>query len=123
MSGYRQSSYDPNAGYVEPRPLKPYDKWQWLSVAAIGLAAFLMLADLLFDFADGWMRLPGIDWSSGAFVTLCIGGLLTMKYRREPTEDEPHPETNERRRLIGGLAFIAVGVAIVVYNILEFQGA
>ena len=123
MSGYRQHSYDPNAGFEEPRPLKPYDKWQWLGVAAIGFAALLMLADLFFEFADNWMRLPVLDWSSGAFVVLCIGGLLIMKYRREPTEDDPNPERSERRRRLNGFAFIAIGLISVAYNILESQGA
>ena len=122
MSGYRQHSYDPNAGYEEPVPLKPYDKWQRLGVCSVGAGALLLVISLMFDGARDWPRLAIVDWSSGAVFLLCIGGLLLMKYRREPTADDPQPAASERRRRLNALIWIAIGTAAVAYNILASQG-
>ena len=121
MTGYREHSFDPNAGFEEARPLKPYDKWQWVGIGAMALAAVLLVASILFDKADGWARLGGMP--SGAGFLLAISGALLMRYRREPTDDEPHPESSERRRRIVGLVLIALALAAVAYNIFASQGA
>ena len=59
----------------------------------------------------------------GFRAALAIGGLLLIRYRREPTDNEPHPEYSEGRRRIVDLIIIAIGVAAVAYNILASQGA
>jgi hypothetical protein len=118
---YREHSFDPNAGFEEPRPLKPYDKWQWVGIGAMAAAAVLMVASIFFDIADGWMRLGGT--SSGASLALLLGGMLLMRYRREPTDTEPRPEKMERFRRLAALVIVAIGTAAVGYNILAFQGA
>ena len=118
---YREHSFDPNAGFEEPRPLRPYDKWQWIGTASVGIAVAVGIASLFFDSGNNWLRLG--QWSSGAGFILAIGGLLLIRYRREPTDNEPHPEYSEGRRRIVDLIIIAIGAAAVGYNLLESQGA
>ena len=121
MSGYRQHSYDPNAGWEDPRPLKPYDLWQWTGVAALAAAVLALLAAIFFETLRDWMHLAWMR--GGAGFMIAGGGLLLVRYRREPTEDEPNPERRERRRRLGGMAFIAIGMSAVAYNFLASLGA
>jgi len=117
---YRQPIYNPNPELEEPVPLKPYDRWQWLGRASTGAAVLVLLAYIVLDFGGSGPRPLNPTW---AWFFLFFGGLLLVRYRREPTEDEPRPETSERRRRLGGLFFVAIGLAAVVYNIFVSQGA
>ena len=53
---YRQSSFDPYASPRYGRPLRPYNKWQWLGVgaAALGLAIIALAAAVIILGAGVW---------------------------------------------------------------------
>ncbi|MEO7409709.1 MAG: hypothetical protein ABIU10_00095 [Sphingomicrobium sp.] len=93
MSGYRQSSYDPDAYERMSGPVRPFNGVQWTGVAVLGVAAFMFLAFLAGEL--GWTRaiLPS---PIAALGPMLIGNLM-INSRQQPSYD-PAPELAPARR-------------------------
>jgi hypothetical protein len=118
MSGYRQSSYDPNAYPRYGKPLRPYNWAQWLGVvfAVLGvLGYFAWAAEKL-----GWIAI-GLK-EPAPFISLPLIGVALINSRREELDD-PAPELAAARKrwLIITIAICAaiLGAAAAI----EFKGA
>ena len=84
MSGYREHSFDPNAGFEQSRrPMRPYDWVQWTGVGfeVAGLAAFLAYGASRM----GWI--PKLMESPTPVIGLCLIGTLLINSRQEPAQD------------------------------------
>jgi len=118
MSGYRQTSYDPNA-YEQPgRPLRPYNWVQWTGVAiavigAAGCIYYLLgkagLVPRLLDDAMPWAVLP-------------IIGATLVNSRREPGKPLSR-ETMRKRLLIILAAVVVAGIVAAIAIYLNSKGA
>ena len=119
MSGYRQSSFDPNA-YEQPgRPLKPYNWVQWTGVALGVVGAALITLDVLAKL--GWTPRWIDDLTPAPFILLIVGTVL-VNSRREPDTliTEEQRAKNKRTLLITSVICAAIlGAALVI----EFAGA
>ena len=114
MSGYRESSFDPNAGQREGAPLHPFNKLQWAGAAIILIGVAAMLATIAGKFglavADTTDLLP-------IGTTFCALGVVLINSRRAPLS----PATKRRRLLI--LAAVTLVFAIAAAVTIYFQGA
>ena len=114
MSGYRQSSFDPSAGFDEGRPLRPFNQLQWAGVAVIvvGIAAILATIAGRFGLDVG----DTTDWLPMG-TTFCALGTVLINTRRAPLS----PATKRRRMLIvlAAAALCALTAVLIYY----FQGA
>jgi hypothetical protein len=118
MSGYRQSSYDPNAWEQPGPPVRPYNWVQWIGVAlsvtggAVALYFLLSRAGLVPKLFDD--VLPA--------VMLALIGTALVNSRREP--GTPITPEGRRKRMLIMLAAIAIAVifAALAY-FLNSQGA
>ena len=119
MSGYRQSSFDPNA-YEQPgRPLRPFNAFQWLGVVIASLGALLFLAQVASRF--GWIPEWFGDITSSGGVLMLIGALF-INSRREPgTQVGSEQLEKNRRTLLVTVAICAavIGVALVTQLALD----
>ena len=108
MSGYRQSSFDPEAYQTMGKPLRPFNWVQWVGVAleVVGLGLFLLaLAGQL-----GWFpRAANISSISGLMPMLI--GISLINSRREPSVDVTPEQRAANRRLL--LITIAICAAIL----------
>ncbi len=119
MSGYRQSSFDPNAYSQAGRPMRPFNWVQWTGVGleVVGLGLFLLfLAGKL-----GWFpRLADIPPISG--TTLMLIGIALINSRRHPYIDLAPELAPARKRLLiitVAICAAALGAAAVI----QFSGA
>ena len=102
MSGYRQSSFDPNAYEKPGKPLRPYNWVQWTGVAltVLGVVGYLAFAtDRI-----GWTHLGLRDAS--AVISLPIIGAALINSRHEP--GKPLSRETMRKRLLIILAAVVV---------------
>ena len=113
MSGYRQSSYDPEAYQAMGKPLRPFNWMQWTGVAfqIVGFALFLE------DIAEriGWLP-PLLDLPSITPLMLLLIGMTLINSRRGPATDvTPEQRADNRRMLILTviLSFAILGVALI----------
>jgi drug/metabolite transporter (DMT)-like permease len=105
MSGYRQSSFEPNAWEPAGAPLRPFNRWQWLGVA-LGLSGAALLA---VDLAGRSGLVPfHLRDSAPLMSLLTCAGMLLVTSRRAPVAD---PAAYARKRK---LALIAAGSAAIV---------
>ena len=118
MSGYRQSSFDPNA-YEQPgAPLRPFNRVQWTGV---GLATVGAVADLVY-FAGrfGWIE-PLMSSSTPAFALLLFGVVL-INSRRGPSHlVTAEQQARNKRTLVITLAILTAIFGAVLA--IEFSGA
>ena len=118
MAGYRNSSYNPEAGMRLGPPLRPYNGWQWLGVALTVVGAAVDLVFLASYF--GWIS-PLLDQPSGAPL-LVLGGIGLMHSRREAIPD-PAPELAPARRRWMIITLTLCVLIIGAATITEFTGA
>jgi len=114
---YRETSFDPMASPRYGRPLRPYNKVQWIG-AAITVAG---IAVILAAFVSrlGLFALDTSDWLPMA-TTFCALGTALVSSRREVLSTETR--TPSRRLLIViaiGLVAFAIGLTAALY----FKGA
>ena len=118
MSGYRQSSYDPNAYQRYGKPLRPYNWAQWTGVALALLGVlgyFAYAADRL-----GWISI-GFD-EPAPFISLPLIGVALINSRREELPDEAPELASARRKWL--IITIAICAAILgAAAAIEFTGA
>ena len=119
MAGYRDTSnYEPLSKGEYGRPLRPFNAWQWVGVAFVGVGLITFFAVVASQL--GWIS-PQFKDSFPAATSLCVIGSLFINSRREQLD----PEENARRRrqviiaTIVALAACAVGLAAILY----FKGA
>ncbi len=110
MSGYRQSSYDPEAYQQMGKPLRPFNWVQWAGVvlAVIGIAIDLVYYAGRF----GWIA-SVIDRSSAA-TPLLLAGIVLIHSRREPDRDVTPDQRAANRRLliiIAAICALILGLA------------
>ena len=114
MSGYHQSSFDPNA-YEQPgRPLKPYNWVQWTGVALGVVGAVLVTLDVLGRL--GWIPQWIDDPSPSAFLLLLLGVTLVNSRREPDTLVSEEQRTKNKRTLFITAAICAaiLGAAAVI---------
>ena len=108
MSGYRQSSFDPDA-YEQPgAPLKPYNWVQWLGVALEVAGFALFLAHVAGQV--GWIA----EFEAGRFGFLpMILGLALINSRRGPGIPVGREQLDRNKRmLVVTLAVLALIFAL-----------
>ena len=115
---YRQSSYDPYA-YEQPgRPMRPYNKVQWIGVALIVASIAALLA--YFAGRAGWIA-PLVKEVQISTALAIIGSVL-VNSRREPGT----PVGEEQRRRNRKVLLITILVCSVIIGAavaIEFSGA
>jgi len=117
MSGYKQSSYEPNHWEPQGPPLRPYNRVQWTGVALVfvGIAVDLLyLAGRL-----GWIP-KLVDEPVIAIGPLMLGVVL-VNSRRQPISPEQCARQRRRALIVAavGVVACAVGLAAIFY----FKGA
>ena len=117
MSGYREHSFDPNAGGDYGPPLKPYNWVQWIGVGFTCIGAAVLAGYLAAK--AGWLAFDTKDSLVllGSNLTLC--GSLLVNSRRQPVALSPE---TKRRRTVTILTALAV-CASVAATIVYFKGA
>ena len=115
MSGYRQHSFDPNAGGDYGPPMRPFNWVQWLGIVSLFVGIAIDLAYI--GVKLGLLAVPLDSPTPGtAFVLIAIP---LISSRREP--GTLSPETKRRRTIILAVALaVCVAVAAVV---IYFKGA
>ena len=116
MSGYRESSYDPNAYERPGPPMRPYNWVQWsgFAMGCVGMAiALAYLAG-----RAGWIRDPLESPMPGVGFVM-IGSIL-INSRRQPGSGDVR--STSRRTLIAiSLALFAFAIALAA--LIYFKGA
>jgi hypothetical protein len=113
VSGYRQSSFDPDAYQAMGRPLRPFNWVQWTGVALVTVGLLLGSIDIAGEL--GWIgRL--FDGDPPTFL-LTILGLVLLNSRREPPADVTPEQRAANRRLLSitaALCALALGLAVAI---------
>ncbi len=116
---YRQSTYDPYA-YEQPgRPLRPYNRMQWIGVGFvwIGLAGYLAWAAERF----GWIDI-GLDRPT-AFVALPMIGIALINSRRQPGTPVDSLQLRRNRKVLAITVAVCAVVLGAAVAISAFTGA
>ena len=119
MSGYRQSSYDPDAYQQVGGPLRPFNWVQWTGVALEGAGMFLILADLAAKVS--WVPAITAVPRIAPFMLLIIGVSL-LNSRRAPAHDTSPEQHAANRRML----WITLAIAVLILGVaaaIEFLGA
>ena len=115
MSGYRQTSFDPNAGAHYGPPLRPYNWVQWSGVVLMALGFLVLIA-----FAAAKAGLIGFRAEDslplvGSNMVLC--GTLLQSSRREEASAPSIGDIDRRWVLLGLLVLsAALGAAIAILS-------
>jgi hypothetical protein len=116
MSGYREHSFDPNAGGDFGPPLRPFNKFQWVGVGFLIFGVVAMLATLAASFH--LIRTDTKDWLPVATM-LCAFGSVLINSRRQP--GGLRSETRRKRMVILAVGLMVFGAALI--TILVIKGA
>jgi hypothetical protein len=112
MAGYREHSFDPNAGGSYGPPLRPYNWVQWLGVvfAAVGILVIVAY------FLDRAGLVPNRFGDVFPAIMLMGAGSILINSRRQ--EIPLTPETRRRNTIILGVTLavcvIVAGLVIVL---------
>ena len=116
MAGYREHSFDPNAGGDYGPPLRPFNWAQWTGVAFVVIGVTFDLAYL--GGRIGIFRKLLDSPSLG--VSLPLIGAALINSRRQPGQSLS-PETRRQRMLVIAVAFAICILALVAA--IYFKGA
>ena len=118
MSGYRQSSFDPNAFEQPGAPLRPYNWVQRLGMTLAFVGMVMTLARAAGEL--GWIEPLPIMHFPGS-ILLLIGAVLVNSRRAPSTLVTSEQQARNKRVLVITVAIVAVllGTATVI----EFSGA
>ena len=116
MSGYRQSSFDPNAGGDTGAPLRPFNWAQWTGV---GFAVVGVAIDLAYLGGQAGITRKLLD-SPSIGIALPLIGVALINSRRQPGQPLS-PEIKRQRMLIIAVAFAICIVALGA--LIYFKGA
>jgi len=108
MAGYREHSFDPNAGGDYGPPLRPFNKWQWVGVAVGSIGVLAMLAALAGSFH--LIRADTKDWVPVA-TSFCALGSVLINSRRQPGGFTS--ETRRKRMVIVAVGFMVFAAAAI----------
>ena len=118
MSGYRQSSYDPNAFERMGGVMRPFNWVQWIGVAMFGVGVALLLAMIA-----GGLGVASLErFRHFPAVFPIIVGQFLIYSRRHPSHDLAPELAPARRRMliiIVAICTAAIGAAAVI----QFSGA
>lgn len=118
MAGYRQSSFDPNAGGASGKPLRPFNNWQRLGVALVVGGALLVFGLLI-------KRIVAPDHASEDWIpastSIVVVGSALVNSRREKLS--PEQCARQRRRALIVLAFALAACALGIAAAFYFKGA
>ena len=115
MSGYREHSFDPNAGLAatQRRPMRPFNWVQW---AGVGFEAAAIAVLLLYGAGlAGWIpaHVNGVSPAIG----LGLIGQLLINSRQDPADD-PAPELAPARKrwliIVTAVCVVVLGTATVI---------
>ena len=119
MSGYRQSSFDPNAGEQAGRPMRPFNWVQWTGV---GFAVASLAVDGVFFAGQlGWIR-PVID-NPGIATVLIAPAIVLINSRRQPLVDPADREQRDRNRKMLLIAVLVLTAILGAVLVIQFSGA
>lgn len=118
MSGYRQSSFDPNAYEQQGGPLRPFNWVQWTGFA-IGCLG-LVLTALQVAGQLGWIP-QWLDGSPPLFPLLLIGVVL-VNSRREPGVQVGSEQLAKNRRILL-IATVILAAILGAAAVIQFSGA
>lgn len=111
MTGYRQSSFDPNAGSSDTGPpLKPYNWVQWTGVAIVCVGA----AGCFYFLLEKAGVVPKLTDDAMPFAILPIIGTTLVNSRRAPGQAHDAEALRRRRTLAITLAIVAVILGVVI---------
>jgi hypothetical protein len=113
MSGYREHSFDPNAGERRSGPpMRPFNWVQWTGVTFVVIAVAIDIAYA--GSAFGWW--PKVLKSPAFSTTPLIFGMMMIASRRQSVVD-PAPELAAARRrwliITVAVCFVILGVATI----------
>jgi hypothetical protein len=118
MTGYREHSFDPNAG-GGGRPLRPFNWVQWTGVGFMAGAGVMLLA--VVASAAGLLS-PAFEHNAGLAAMMSVVGASLINSRREGSTDLAPELAPARRKWL--LITIVVCVAIIgAAVVIEFSGA
>jgi drug/metabolite transporter (DMT)-like permease len=116
VSGYRESSFDPNASDYGP-PLRPFNRWQWIGAGIGGMGILIMLAALAGGFFH-LIRADTKDWLPMG-TSFCALGTVLISSRRQP--GRLRSETTRKRMVILAVGLMVFAAALI--TILLIKGA
>ena len=117
MSGYSESSFDPNPGASrDSRPARPFNWVQWIGAALVVAGAAVIVAAFLSRL--GWLPPQVHDWLTSG-TAFCVLGTVLINSRRQ---DVPFTPEARRRRLII-VATAAAVCALAAITIFYLKGA
>ena len=118
MSGYREHSFDPNAGGETGAPLRPFNGVQWTGVGCLVLA----LVGYGYYFAERTGLVPDRHFNSMMMgLPFLLLGVTLINSRRQQVVDLAPELASARRKWM--LVTIAICAAILgAATIIEFKG-
>ena len=116
MSGYREPSFDPNAGGDYGPPLRPFNKVQWIGAGLGTVGVLVMLAALAANFH--LFRAETKDWLPMG-TSFCALGTVLINSRRQP--GRLRSETVRKRMVILAVGLMVFAAALI--TILLIKGA
>ncbi|HEX5257745.1 MAG TPA: hypothetical protein VFW35_03060 [Sphingomicrobium sp.] len=117
MGGYREHSFDPNAGGEYGPPLRPFNKWQGLGVGVGVLGALVIAAEIASRV--GWFPLKHDTVLAG--TSLLLVGSMLVNSRRQP--GGLTSETSRKRMVIVAVALMVLGAALLTIFVLKGAGS
>ena len=118
MSGYREHSFDTNAG-GGGRPLRPFNWVQWTGVGFMAGAGVMLLA--IVASAAGLLS-PAFEHNAGLAAMMSVVGATLINSRREGSTDLAPELASARRKWL----LITVAVCAVILGaaaVIDLSGA
>jgi hypothetical protein len=112
MSGYRETSFDPNSYPRYGKPLRPYNWVQWTGVALVLLGIGIDL--VYFAGRLGWVR--AMNSPTYALAPLFLG--ISLVNSRREILDDPAPELAAARKrglmIVTAICVVVLGAAAAI---------
>jgi hypothetical protein len=118
VSGYRQSSYDPNAYERAGAPMRPFNWVQWTGVGLSAIGMLLAVAMIGAGLGVAWLapfrNVPAV-------IPIVVGSLL-INSRRHPATD-PAPELAPARKRWFTIILVICAIALGAAAVIDLTGA